>query len=213
MNTSEYVKTGLMTTVARVKTRLTRGESRKRTRELLVDSAATVFANRGYHSASVDEIAEHAGFSKGAVYANFPTKEQLFLAVMDRHQQVQEQSFQGMRQPDKSATAAMAELAEVAAPTDPDAWRWGLLTLEFFLYAVRQPALRAELAKRFETSRSQLANSLEPHCDGQAPPVLTAAELAIIALAVSTGLGVQAVLDHTSIPPDLYQRTMTRLLA
>jgi AcrR family transcriptional regulator len=213
MNTRGYVKREPTTTVARVKTRLTRAESRKRTRELLVDSAATVFAKRGYHSASVDEIAEHAGFSKGAVYANFPTKEQLFLAVMDRHQETQEQSFQAMTQPGTSATAAMAALAEVAAPADPDAWRWGLLTLEFFLYAVRQPALRAELAKRFETTRGQLASSLEPHWHGQASPVLTAAELAIIASAVSTGLGVQAVLDHAAIPPDLYQRMMTRLLA
>ena len=119
-----------------VRTRLTRAESRQRTRDQLIDSAVKVFAERGYHAASVDEIAEDAGFSKGAVYANFPTKEQLFLAVMDRQQQRQQQAFQAMADPEKPPAEAMAELAEVAAPTDPEAWRFGLLTLEFFLYAV-----------------------------------------------------------------------------
>jgi AcrR family transcriptional regulator len=195
-----------------VRTRLTRAESRQRTRDLLTDSAAKVFAERGYHAASVDEIAEDAGFSKGAVYANFPTKEQLFLAVMDRQQRLQEQSFQAMAQSEKPSAEAMAELAEVAAPTDPEAWRFGLLTLEFFLYAVRQPELRAELAQRFETTRQQLAASLEPHRAGHDKPALTAIELAVIAVAASYGLGVQAVLDHTAIPPNLYQRMMAKLL-
>ena len=195
-----------------VKTRLTRAESRQRTRDLLTTSAAKVFAERGYHAASVDEIAEDAGFSKGAVYANFTTKEQLFLAVMDRQQKLQEQSFKAMAQSGKPSADAMAELAEVAAPTDPEAWRFGLLTLEFFLYAVRQPELRAELARRFETTRRQLAASLEPHRVGHDEPALTTIELAVIAVAASYGLGVQAVLDHTTIPPDLYQRMMAKLL-
>jgi AcrR family transcriptional regulator len=198
--------------VRSVRTRLTRAESRQRTRDQLIDSAAKVFAERGYHAASVDEIAEDAGFSKGAVYANFPTKEQLFLAVMDRQQQLQQQSFQAMADPKKRPSDAMAELAEVAAPTDPEAWRFGLLTLEFFLYAVRQPELRAELAERFEVTRQQLAASLEPHRAGQEKPALTATDLAIIAVAASYGLGMQAVLDHTAIPPDLYQRMMSKLL-
>jgi len=198
--------------VRSVRTRLTRAESRQRTRDLLTDSAAKVFAERGYHAASVDEIAEDAGFSKGAVYANFPTKEQLFLAVMDRQQQRQEQSFKSMLQPEKPSADAMAELAEVAAPTDPEAWRFGLLTLEFFLYAVRQPELRAELARRFEITRKQLAASLEPHRAGNDKPALTTADLAVIAVAASYGLGVQAVLDHTAIPPNLYERMMAKLL-
>ena len=85
-------------------------------------------------------------------------------------------------------------------------------TLEFFLYAVRQPELHAELAQRFETTRQQLADSLEPHRAGHDKPALTSTELAVIAVAAIYGLGVQAVLDHTAIPPDLYQRMMAKLL-
>lgn len=198
--------------MSQVRTRLTRAARRQRTRELLIDSAAKVFAQRGYHQASVDEIAEEAGFTKGAVYANFPSKERLFLAVMDRRRQLQVQSFHAMTQPGKSTADALAELAGVATPTDPEAWRWGLLTLEFFLYAVRQPSLRAELAELFEATRRDLADSLEHHRRGEEPPAFTAAELALLATAVSTGLGVQAVLDHSLIPRDLFERMMARLL-
>jgi AcrR family transcriptional regulator len=88
---------------------------------------ASVFAQRGYHAASVEEIAAQAGFSKGAVYANFPTKERLFLAVWDRQQERLEQTFEAMTKPGSSTIDAMGELAQVAAPTDTQAWQWGLL--------------------------------------------------------------------------------------
>ena len=62
----------------------TRRERQEQTRELLLDAAAMVFARRGYHEASVEEIASEAGFSTGAVYSNFSGKEELFLALADR---------------------------------------------------------------------------------------------------------------------------------
>src|SRR4029450_12421728 len=99
-------------------------------------------------------------------------KPRLFLAVMDPQQKLQQQSFQAMADPEKPPSEAMAELAEVAAPTDPEAWRFGLLTLEFFLYAVRQPKLRAELPEPFEVTRQQLAPSPEPHRADQEKPAL-----------------------------------------
>src|SRR6266487_4367795 len=68
-----------------VRTRLTRAQSRARTRDLLIDSAMQVVARDGYAGASVDAIAAHAGFSMGAVYSNFATKEELFLAAFERH--------------------------------------------------------------------------------------------------------------------------------
>src|SRR5919108_3500916 len=62
--------------------RLTRAESKARTRELLLDSAARTFARKGFAGASVEEIAESAGFSIGAVYSNFGGKEELFLELL-----------------------------------------------------------------------------------------------------------------------------------
>src|SRR5258708_12401897 len=63
--------------------RLTRAESRRRTRVHLLEAAAEVFARRGFHGASVEEVAEVAGYTKGAVYSNFTSKDDLFLAVLE----------------------------------------------------------------------------------------------------------------------------------
>ena len=63
--------------------RLTRKEKQAHTRACLMNSAAKVFAMRGLQQASIDEVAEDAGFTKGAFYANFKSKEELFLAMLD----------------------------------------------------------------------------------------------------------------------------------
>src|ERR687888_2407864 len=63
--------------------RLTRAERAARTRELLMSAAAKVCARHGLERASIDEMAEEAGFTKGAFYANFRSKEELFLAMLD----------------------------------------------------------------------------------------------------------------------------------
>jgi AcrR family transcriptional regulator len=57
-------------------------ERRARTRAALLKAAATAFASRGYDGASIDAIAASVHLSKGAVYANFPTKRDLYLAVL-----------------------------------------------------------------------------------------------------------------------------------
>jgi len=64
--------------------RLTREESKELTRARLIDAAEKIFIRRGFDEASVDEISEMAGYSRGAFYSNFDNKEQLFLAVIDR---------------------------------------------------------------------------------------------------------------------------------
>lgn len=64
--------------------RLSRAEARAQTRERLLDAAAEVFARKGYGAASVELIAESAGFSVGAVYSNFSGKEQLFSELMSQ---------------------------------------------------------------------------------------------------------------------------------
>ena len=62
------------------------------TRRHLLDAAATVFARQGFHGASLDDVAAVAGFTKGAVYSNFASKDDLFLAVFeDRYAREQDE--------------------------------------------------------------------------------------------------------------------------
>src|SRR3712207_5988200 len=67
-----------------MRTRLTRVEQRERTRADLVDAAERRFTRDGFHATSVDQVAAEAGYTKGAVYSNFASKEDLFFAVYER---------------------------------------------------------------------------------------------------------------------------------
>ncbi len=69
--------------------RLNRQERKSQTRERLIDAAAVVFAQRGFEAASLDEVAAAAGYTKGAVYSNFASKTDLFIALIERRIEVQ----------------------------------------------------------------------------------------------------------------------------
>jgi AcrR family transcriptional regulator len=136
--------------------RLTRKESQANTRSSLLRSAAKVFSCKGMDRSSIEEIAEDAGYTKGAFYANFKSKEELFLAMLDerfseRIEEV-ERAFSDDGSPPEQARHAAADFA-AAKRADPDAER---LFLEFASYALRNPAFREELLTRFATLRSRL---------------------------------------------------------
>ena len=71
-----------MTNGSAQRTRLTRAESKENTRRLLIDAAERVFIRQGYHRSTLDNIAADAGFTKGAVYWHFRSKEDLFIELL-----------------------------------------------------------------------------------------------------------------------------------
>jgi TetR/AcrR family transcriptional regulator, transcriptional repressor of aconitase len=128
-------------------TRLTRDESRALTRAKLLESARRVVAREGYERASVDLIAENAGFSKGAFYSNFASKEEIFLEVLQQHAQADvpeiEQLLEGVSDPRR-----MIEIISDWAANrsrDPD---WGVPALELLR--------RARLDKTFSVRHTKL---------------------------------------------------------
>lgn len=140
---------------------LNRRERQEQTREQLLAAAAIVFARRGYHEASVEEIASEAGFSTGAVYSNFAGKEELFLALADREI---EKQVTGIR--------ALAERVEAGGEATEEAGRqfqellkrdreWPLLFYEFWSFGVRNARIQEEFAKRRQTVQDALAETLD----------------------------------------------------
>jgi AcrR family transcriptional regulator len=111
---------------------LTRKERQVQTREQLVEAAARVFARRGYHRATVDEIAAEAGFTIGALYSNFETKEKLFLAIADRQVETRVSEISAVADAavgeGKAGEEAAAQL-QAFLEADPD---WPLLFYEFW---------------------------------------------------------------------------------
>jgi AcrR family transcriptional regulator len=142
--------------------RMSRAESQARTRQLLLESAADAFVERGYNTATIEEISENAGFSRGAFYANFADKSEIFLAIVEDQQQ---RDFN--------------ELAERIEST-PDTkildlmYEWFTRTLvhaplrralnEFKLAAQDQPSLRKRLAALDSADVDLSARMLADYC-------------------------------------------------
>lgn len=190
--------------------RLSRQESRLQTRERLLEAAALVFSRRGYHAASVEEIAEEAGFSKGAVYSNFASKEDLFLALLDRHlaaelHDVASQFSQRGSQEEKPRKSFAAELEKKRT--------WNVLTLEFSLYAMRHPTVQQQLAARYRMGRNELTSLLRWIYQAEGvDPAFPIEYMAWALLALGTGLALQAYLEPGILPTDLYATIVGRLL-
>jgi AcrR family transcriptional regulator len=140
---------------------LNRREQQEQTRELLLDAAAMVFARRGYHEASVEEIASEAGFSTGAVYSNFSGKEELFLALADREVEKQVAEIHAVAEDVEAGGEAAAEAGrqfQELLKRDRD---WPLLFYEFWSFGVRSARLQGEFAKRRQAVQNALAETLE----------------------------------------------------
>jgi AcrR family transcriptional regulator len=184
--------------------RLTRQQSKARTRALLVEAAGKVFAERGYYGASVEEITERAGFSRGAFYSNFESKEDLFLAVVDAHMDAEVRSASEALQESSSPQAFQQFLRSRAVRRSKEGRQWTLLWSEFWLHVVRHPELAPKLAVRQRAARAAIARVIEIQCEQlgialSAPPE----ELASVMLAVDDGLVLQEHLDPGAVPEDL----------
>ena len=128
---------------------------RELTRSALLAAAAEVFSRRGFEGASLEEIAEAAGFTRGAIYKNFGSKEELFFAVSDRDYTAKLHSF----------SERLDQGAELLDPPDLAAlWRDTVagdadlaLNMEVRLYAMRNPEVRARFAEHQRAMRQALA--------------------------------------------------------
>jgi AcrR family transcriptional regulator len=192
---------------------LTRKERQRQTREDLVTAAARVFARRGYHRATVEEIAAEAGFSTGAVYSNFDGKEQLFLAIADRQvgdrvAEITAVADAAERQGDAGAEAADQFRAFLEA--DPD---WPLLFYEFWSLSVRNPELQDELAKRRDAIRDALADTLERVAGQLGFELRFPAPVLATAIAASlNGLAFERAADPHALPDEVFAEFITAVL-
>ena len=139
--------------------RLTREESRAITRAKLLESAKDVVAREGYESASVDRIAEEAGFSKGAFYSNFSSKEEIILELLETHslQDVTEITELLGGETDPQAMIEIISNWALARSTDPS---WGLLALELFRRARRDATFGDRHATLFVSQWQRLGEIL-----------------------------------------------------
>jgi AcrR family transcriptional regulator len=192
--------------------RLTRAQRRQQTRARLLDAAGQVFARRGFHAATLDEVADAAGYTKGAVYSNFANKDQLFLALLDQRVAAQLQQMEAL-----DAIESSEELqAAMRGRTEQEfaaARNFGLLMVEFSLYAMRNPTAQAELATRYRQLRGRLAELItKRYARHQAAPPMPPEHLAALALATDAGLFLQYSAEPGALPWELHADAMIQLL-
>lgn len=130
---------------------------RRRTRERLLDAAFDVFAEQGVKAASVETIAEAAGFTRGAFYSNFTSKEELFFALMEREKVMRLQQLDagvekflrplvgagGVELDDADVIRTITRILELQS----DDRRWWLVQSEFLLLALRDPEISADFLR------------------------------------------------------------------
>jgi AcrR family transcriptional regulator len=184
--------------------RLSRAEAKRRTRELLLESAARTFARRGFAGASVEEIAELAGFSVGALYSNFASKQQLFVELMsDRASTRIAQALEIVEhRHETDPLAAAGQMMAEAADEDQD---FALLQAEFWLYAVRHPEALEAIWDRMNAPRETLRALIDAAMRrrGVAPDVPVESVTTLV-LALFQGLAQQRRLDPERVPTELF---------
>jgi AcrR family transcriptional regulator len=171
--------------------RLTPERRRELTREALLDAAASVFARRGYDAGTLEEIAEAAGFTTGAVYSNFGGKQDLFLAVLDRRNEGLTQAYRDLFEHPSGATVPLSAVATFWTQhelADRDSLR---LMLEFRLAALRDPEVAerlAEFERRTEESITRFVADRLSETAGSGEPPVPVEEFAVAVHAASQGI-------------------------
>ena len=185
--------------------RLTRKEKQAHTRECLMHSAARVFARRGLQQASIDEVAEEAGYTKGAFYANFKNKEELFLAMLDERFAKRIDDIEEVIAGEGSAAQKARRVGDQLAQTLRADREWERLFFEFSAYAARDEDFRQELVTRYRTMRDRIVAALRADfARGGKEAALPLEQVALMTTAMSHGFALEKLLEGDTVPDELY---------
>lgn len=203
-----------ITTVSneRVTIRLTRPQQVERNRTLLLDAARRTFLARGYAGATIDGIAEEAGFSKGVVYSQFAGKADLFMALLAERVEWRAAENDRLVEDHRGAGALVALMRASERRSSEDAG-WARLLIEFRVAAARDPELNQRYAALHAHSVARLADSMAAALakDGVRPafPPRTFAQLIF---ALNSGAVLEQAADPAALPFAWLEELLSRLV-
>ena len=196
--------------------RLSRAAKKAETRRRLLDAAAEVFRAKGFQGASVEAICAHAGFTRGAFYSNFESKEEMFVELL------QERVYEGYREMARAVPQDLPPVERLrwsarelqARYEDPDTSWLFELWLECLAHAARHPEFRSLAATFWSGTRALNASALEQAFEAEGVPLpLESKHLATALIALDIGLAVQHLVDAKEVPLDLYPALYELLFA
>jgi len=194
--------------MSRLRTRPTRDH----TRDKLFEAAARVFEADGIGGASIEAIAAAAGFTRGAFYSNFKSKDELIIAMLEDHvEQSIRRNLDILAQHDNLDDFIAALKTMDRSRQDP-LGRSPLLHMEMILFVARAEKRRPELAKRLRAGRKLIADVIETTAKNSGKdPVLAPAWWGAIVLAMEDGFRLHRLIDPETTPADSFLRAISDL--
>jgi AcrR family transcriptional regulator len=188
--------------------RLSRAERREQTRQELLSAAEACFASQGFHASSVDQVAERAGYTKGAVYSNFASKEDLFFAVYERRvEQVLEEVVPGLRQAGAERAFDWLATGTIERRDRDDGWL--AVFFEFWAHVLRHPELRERFAAIHARFLEPLAEGVRQLAQDRGlalPGDVTASQVVLAWNAMEIGLGLERLTQPQALDGEVARR-------
>jgi AcrR family transcriptional regulator len=186
-----------------------REEKKARTRTRLLDAAAVVFARRGFAAATLDEVAEEAGLTKGAVYSNFESKDDLIVALLDERLDRQLMGVATQADPHGDVRQQAEQAAAAYLRTLEHERESYLLAVEFSVHIAREPELRRKFGKRYRDMRDSYARLIEEYAEASGLTLpLPADEMMLIYFALMDGLAMAKLTQADNIPDDIFAKAL-----
>jgi AcrR family transcriptional regulator len=178
---------------------LSRKEKQAKTRSALLRSATKLICAKGIGEASVDDISTDAGYTKGAFYANFKSKEEMFLVMLDEAYAEELERLEAHLPGEGAPAEEVRESAEdflSFVRSNPD---WPRLYFEFVVYAARNPEFREELATRNRAMRERIAEVIRNwSADFSTQPPFPYQDIALMLFCMADGFLIQQLVEpHT----------------
>lgn len=194
--------------MSRVRTRPTRDD----TRDKLFEAAARVFEQDGIGGASIEAIAAEAGFTRGAFYSNFGSKDELIFAMLEDHVEQSIRRNMEILAQHKNLDDFIAALKTMDRGRQDPLGRSPLLHMEMILFVARAEKRRPELAKRLRARRKLTADIIEATLKNSARgDTLNPPWMASVVLALEDGFRLHRLIDPETTPADSFWRAITDL--
>ncbi|MFL6239666.1 MAG: TetR/AcrR family transcriptional regulator [Actinomycetes bacterium] len=196
----------------RATTRLSREEKKAMTRSRLLDAAAAVFARKGFYGASLDDVAEEAGLTKGAVYSNFESKDDLISALLAERLDHAQYTIPGLVDPGASREEQANQAAALFMQMFERDRDMHVLGVEFMAHLARNPHLarRESYHRRVADMAADMESRATEH--GASLP-MPARDLVIALFALGQGLIMERLVNPDDVPDDLFARVLNLLLS
>lgn len=193
--------------MSRVRTRPTRDD----TRDKLFEAAARVFEEQGISAASIEAIAAAAGFTRGAFYSNFASKDELIVAMLEDHVEQTIRRNLDLLAKHQDLHDYLEAFRNIDRTRQDPLGRSPLLNMEMILFVARAEKRRPELAKRLRARRQMLTEIVTIISKHEGKNFEKPDWVAAILLALEDGFRLHRLIDPETTPPDSFLRALNDL--